>query len=1097
MGKKANILLFNKLNSFIKKYYLNKFIKGIIYSASILFLLFIIFSIVEHFLNLDVSERTFIFWTYILVAFYLMLTLVLSPILKIFKIGKIISHKHAAKILGDHFVEIDDKLINLLQLNEMDEKENELITASIIQKTNKIKLVQFNSAIRLSNNKKHIKWLILPMAIILSLFISGKKYVITESSARIIKHNTFFEPEAPFKYIFQNELSVVQYENYELNISLSGNEIPSDVYIEINNSAFKLTKLNKTSFNYLFKSVNQDISFRLLAGGYKSNIYTLTALPMPKVIDFDMRIDYPKYTKIKPKVISNNGDVTVPEGTKILWTFNLKNTDSISFNFNNKDQFEKAKNPFLKNKEIKKTLNYTIITKNNNLTDSLKYKITTVKDNYPIINVELLKDSSNENYFFKGAIEDDYGLSALYFNYKIITPDTSIYKSERIKIEGYNQEIFYYNFNTNSVSLNAGSEMIFFFNVFDNDEINGPKKTKSDLFKYKELTKKELLLKKDSINNSTKSKLNNSKNISAQIQENIKKLNKHLIEKENVDWEVKKLAKEIIDQQKQLEKQIKSAQKSNSSSIKSQEKMQSESIEKQKQLDELIQNLIDEETKKLIDELEKKLSEIDKNKLKNLLEKLDAENNSIERELERELELLKQLELEQKIEEALEKVQDLISKQKTLEKETSDKKINTDDLSSKQEKIKDEFEEIKKDLNDIKNKNDNLEEKINIPSTNQEENDINELMDKSSKELKRNNRKKSKKKQNEAIENLKKLKQSLNEMEMQCNSESNIEDMDALRQILENLITLSFEQEKLISETNNIGKNNPKYLTIVQNQKKLSDDSKIIEDSLFALSKRVVEIKSIINKEITSVKINMQKATKELEERNKKKATNRQQYVMTSTNNLALILSEILEQMQKDLNSPSSQCNKPKNCNKPSNSSQPSLSELKKAQKRLSQSMKERNKGKNTKENAKELMMLARQQEEIRNNLLKLRDEIGKTGEKGKIDDLLNKMEQNETDIVNNRITKESLKRQTEIFNKLLEFENAQKEKDQDSQRESTEWIFEDNNNIKYQEYLKKKTAQQELIKTTPIQLTPYYKTKVKDYFNSLLIKHDNISKKQ
>ena len=95
MRKKANILLFNKLNSFIKKYYLNKFIKGIIYSVSILFLLFIIFSIVEHFLNLDVSERTFIFWTYILVAFYLILTLVLSPVLKIFKIGNIISHKQA------------------------------------------------------------------------------------------------------------------------------------------------------------------------------------------------------------------------------------------------------------------------------------------------------------------------------------------------------------------------------------------------------------------------------------------------------------------------------------------------------------------------------------------------------------------------------------------------------------------------------------------------------------------------------------------------------------------------------------------------------------------------------------------------------------------------------------------------------------------------------------------------------------------------------------------------------------------------------------------------------------------------------------------
>ena len=67
--------------------------------------------------------------------------MVLSPVLKIFKIGKIISHKQVKrKIIGDHFVEIDDKLINLLQLNEMDEKENELITASIVQKQIKLNL---------------------------------------------------------------------------------------------------------------------------------------------------------------------------------------------------------------------------------------------------------------------------------------------------------------------------------------------------------------------------------------------------------------------------------------------------------------------------------------------------------------------------------------------------------------------------------------------------------------------------------------------------------------------------------------------------------------------------------------------------------------------------------------------------------------------------------------------------------------------------------------------------------------------------------------------------------------------------------------------
>ena len=53
----------------------------------------------------------------------------------------------------------------------------------------------------------------------------------------------------------------------------------------------------------------------------------------------------------------------------------------------------------------------------------------------------------------------------------------------------------------------------------------------------------------------------------------------------------------------------------------------------------------------------------------------------------------------------------------------------------------------------------------------------------------------------------------------------------------------------------------------------------------------------------------MIKATKELEQREIPKAAEKQQFVMTSTNNLALLLSEILEQMQKELES-NSDCNK-------------------------------------------------------------------------------------------------------------------------------------------------------------------------------------------
>ena len=79
----------------------------------------------------------------------------------------------------------------------------------------------------------------------------------------------------------------------------------------------------------------------------------------------------------------------------------------------------------------------------------------------------------------------------------------------------------------------------------------------------------------------------------------------------------------------------------------------------------------------------------------------------------------------------------------------------------------------------------------------------------------------------------------------------------------------------------------------------------------------MVQIQATIIQEIEGIKSNIEIATSKLEDRDVNRAAKRQQFVMTSANNLALLLSEILEQMQKQLEMPASKCNKPKNCNKP------------------------------------------------------------------------------------------------------------------------------------------------------------------------------------
>ena len=133
-------------------------------------------------------------------------------------------------------------------------------------------------------------------------------------------------------------------------------------------------------------------------------------------------------------------------------------------------------------------------------------------------------------------------------------------------------------------------------------------------------------------------------------------------------------------------------------------------------------------------------------------------------------------------------------------------------------------------------------------------------------------------------------------------------------------------------------------------------------------------------------------------------------------------------------------------------------------------------------------MSLSKQQEQIRNQLMELRDEMGKNGEKGKIDKIIEDMEENERDIINNKITQETISRQENILTRLLDAENSNREQGEEDKRQSAEWKFElDNTSQEFLEYQQQKKAQEELLKTTPIQLTPFYKKKVTNYFNAII----------
>ena len=122
-----------------------------------------------------------------------------------------------------------------------------------------------------------------------------------------------------------------------------------------------------------------------------------------------------------------------------------------------------------------------------------------------------------------------------------------------------------------------------------------------------------------------------------------------------------------------------------------------------------------------------------------------------------------------------------------------------------------------------------------------------------------------------------------------------------LRQILDNLVLFSFDQEALMSQFNNIEVNHNEYAKYLRKQHDLREHFQHIDDSLFALSLRQPKISERVNKEITEVFFNIDKSLNLLSENLLYQGVSAQQYTITATNNLASMLSDSLDNMQMNM----------------------------------------------------------------------------------------------------------------------------------------------------------------------------------------------------
>ncbi|MCK5823170.1 MAG: hypothetical protein KAG95_04140 [Bacteroidales bacterium] len=1101
MNKISANILYNKLDDFIKKYYKNSILQGLFISLIILISVFLLATISEYFIYFSKASRTVIFSVFIFLFIYTLISFILLPTLSLFNIKRKISYKQAISIINKHFPSINDSLINSLELAQEETNNplfsNQLLAATIEQRIKNLKPYNFTFAVNVKRKFLYAK-ILTSVVLTFFLFYFFFPSVINQGATRIINYKTNYTKPLPFDFLILNKnLQVHKGSDFVLKVKLSGKDIPKNLFVSFRGNEYLMKTKGNNIFSYEFQNVNNTIRFKISNEAFSTELFELSVLPIPVILDFNIALVFPPYTAINEKTLYNVGDFSIPKGTKVKFSFNSVNTDSLFLFFDDSIKFvaKKNQNNFSFTKRFYKSANYSISLKNENLykKNILKYSIDVIPDMYPNIEFVSLIDSVDMNlHYFKGMINDDYGFTNLQFQYKLSPNVDSVFKVNIPINYNLNNQEFYFAADFKNLFKDA-SQINYYFVITDNDKIAGYKSTKSKTFQFSKPSKDSLHTLENKVNDEIEEKLQKGIMMAHELSQDIKEFQKQNINSNLTSWEKKKFLKNITDKQKELENILKSINKKNidkNNFIKSFDKKNKEILEKQKKIDELLKNLLNDELKDLMKQLKELQKKFDKNKINQLSKKMNLSFEDLEKRLDRNLALLKKYQIEQKVDNAINEIKKLAEEQKQLSKETKQKSKSNKQLLEEQSSQQEKLNQVQKKYQEIKKENSELENKFNLDNFNKQFEEIKKQFQSGKEKLEKNQNRKASNSQSENSKQLNNLSQLMQDMMMQNMQQQNTVDIQQLRQILFNLLTFSFDQEDLVQQLKICKTNNPKYSLIVNSQNKLKENFVIINDSLYAISKRTMQLSSLIDKDVYKINSNLDKVIGELEERKKGKAQTSQQFIITSANNLTLFLSEALNSLKKMQKNGSKTGNK--SCKKPGQG-MPSLSQMRKGQQSLKsqlQSMiKQLKSGKGKPDqnalNKRLSKMLA--QQEIFQQMINELSSNATREMKQTLQEINKGLQKNINDIINKNINPETLKRQNMIITRLLKAEKAEYEREIDKKRESQQIkTYKISNPKNLFEYKRENINFNEILQLKNLKLNSYYKKRYKNYLKEL-----------
>ena len=1040
-------------------------------SGIILFLFALITA--ELLFRFPAAVRTPLFFAFVFVTLILLIVKVIQPSVKEYLLYKENEHSKSADSVGRFFPSIKDELLNSLQLFRERESfrfSKELAIAAFASTFKKVEPVNFSSALTFEQPRRQMKYFFISLFIFAVSLISFQNF--QQAAQRFFDYRTEFLPPQKFYFhVLPGNTKITKSADVTIFVSITGDNLltwnaPNSISLFFKDETeAKFTSENLTAdstgkFSFLFSGVRNKTEYYCSAEGIESEKYVIEVVDKPVLQTFSVTVTPPAYSKLPVMQMQDNGNITTLFGSIV--SLHLQASKFLKSAFLFFDDSTKLKmntsglNAFI-SFSARQEKNYQIMIEDefgNQNTSPVSYSIKLQNDAAPSINIlapnKNIDLGDDQRLPLLLSIADDFGFTKLLLHYRLSAsryePPQEKYQSLEIPItkENVEQEVRYI-WNLSPLSLATEDVITYYLEVFDNDNISGPKSTKTTSFTVRFPSLEEILAKTDKKQDQVEHDLKKTLKEAEELKKDLDKINKELKQdKKEITWEEKEKIEQTLNKFEELQnkaEEIKKDLSENKDELQKHNLLSKETLDKYMELQKMFDEFSSDEMKKAMEKLQQKLQSLDRKQIQEALDNMQFDEESFRKGIERTLNLLKRVQIEQKIDQLVKRTDEASKKQNDLQQKTEqadlENKNQRDDAAKQQEqlsddvqKMKDELKQLEKLMGELK---DMPKEEVEKLQKELEDQKNEQLAEEASENIQQKQKPKAKQKQMQLSQNMQKMKQKMQKLQQDMEQENQMEVFADLMKSLNNIISLSKDQEEAKKNSQSNFQSSQMNKQAVK-QDEIKRNLEKVLSQMNQLSQKTFTITPEMGKALGKAHSQMDNALEGLQNRNQSQTMTAQSEAMSSLNQAASMMKNMMDQMMQGGGQGGSGMMSLMQQLQQMSGQQMSLNNM-------TQMLQKGMNGQLTPEQQGQMQRLAQQQEMIKKSLDELNREAKEGGQSKKIpsnlDETLKQMQEVIADMRSEKLSDEIIQKQERILSRLLDAQRSMNERDFEKERES------------------------------------------------------------